>query len=218
MQMDATDAFDLSSASPNTIRDLYGNARPMGVRLWSREALCSSAACATCSSGMELASPGTSHDDLEKPTTAKLARRSATKPIGGLLTDLKQRGMLEDTLVMWGGEFGRTPVGRNAQQRQAATRARSTAATTTTTGSAMWLAGGGVKAAATVHGSTDEFGFRAADQSGPRARPARDPAALARLRPRGLHLSLCRPRFPPHRCRRAGGGRDRRVTRSREIA
>ncbi len=68
------------------------------------------------------------------------------KPIAGLLQDLDQRGLLEDTLVLWGGEFGRTPAPENVHGR-----GHHPAAFT------MWMAGGGVKGGLT-HGATDELG------------------------------------------------------------
>jgi hypothetical protein len=71
------------------------------------------------------------------------------KPIAALLADLKQRGLLEDTLVWWGGEFGRTPTAQGGDGRDHNPHAFS-----------MWLAGGGVKGG-TVHGSTDDFGYYA---------------------------------------------------------
>jgi len=74
------------------------------------------------------------------------------KPIAGLLSDLKQRGLLEDTLVWWGGEFGRTPYAeRNGTGRDH-----------NPGGFTVWLAGGGVKAGY-AHGSTDELGHMAVD-------------------------------------------------------
>jgi arylsulfatase A-like enzyme len=71
------------------------------------------------------------------------------QPMAALLTDLKQRGLLEDTLVVWGGEFGRTPDdprgdGRGHQPE----------------GFTMWMAGGGVKPGM-IHGATDEYGYKA---------------------------------------------------------
>jgi len=72
-------------------------------------------------------------------------------PIAGLLTDLKQRGLLEDTLVLWGGEFGRTPVaqGKNGRDHNPE-------------GFTMWMAGGGVKGGFR-YGTTDDYGYYAAE-------------------------------------------------------
>lgn len=72
-------------------------------------------------------------------------------PIAGLLTDLKERGLLEDTLVLWGGEFGRTPTAQGTDGRDH-----------NPDGFTMWLAGGGVKGGL-VHGATDGYGFRAVE-------------------------------------------------------
>jgi len=69
------------------------------------------------------------------------------KPIAGLLTDLDRRGLLEDTLVLWGGEFGRTPAGQGKDGRDHHPHAFT-----------MWLAGGGVKGGY-AHGKTDEYGY-----------------------------------------------------------
>jgi Protein of unknown function (DUF1501) len=71
------------------------------------------------------------------------------KPIAGLLKDLKARGLLEDTLVVWGGEFGRTPTAEGTNGREHHPF-----------GFTMWLAGGGIKGGI-VHGATDEFGWHA---------------------------------------------------------
>ena len=84
-----------------------------------------------------------------------LRKQCATsdKPIAGLLADLKARGLLEDTLVLWGGEFGRTPhTQQNSGPGQAPGREHNHH------GFAMWMAGGGVKGGIT-HGATDEFGY-----------------------------------------------------------
>ena len=72
------------------------------------------------------------------------------KPIAGLLTDLKQRGLLEETLVLWGGEFGRTPVAQGNDGRDHNPQ-----------GYTMWLAGGGVRGGLT-YGQTDDYGYFAA--------------------------------------------------------
>jgi uncharacterized protein (DUF1501 family) len=77
--------------------------------------------------------------------------RATDQPIAGLLTDLKARGLLEDTLVIWGGEFGRTPTaeGNNGREHHPF-------------GFTMWLAGGGVRGGY-VHGKTDDFGWHAVE-------------------------------------------------------
>jgi hypothetical protein len=88
------------------------------------------------------------HRNLKESLTTSCA--AIDKPIAGLLQDLKQRDMLKDTLVIWGGEFGRTPTsqgdGRDHNSR----------------GYSMWMAGGGVKAGF-AYGKTDDYGFEAVD-------------------------------------------------------
>jgi hypothetical protein len=78
--------------------------------------------------------------------------RSSDKPIAGLLQDLKQRGLLENTLVVWGGEFGRTPMSEKGDGRDH-----------NAYGFTMWMAGGGVRGGQTI-GATDEIGLRAIDE------------------------------------------------------
>jgi uncharacterized protein (DUF1501 family) len=71
--------------------------------------------------------------------------------VAGLLADLKARGLLEDTLVIWGGEFGRTPMSEKGDGRDH-----------NPTGFTMWLAGGGVRGGRTI-GTTDELGLHAVE-------------------------------------------------------
>lgn len=87
-----------------------------------------------------------SHGDMK--THGPLCR-ATDKPIAGLIQDLKQRGMLDETLVVWTSEFGRTPWSQNTTGRDHNPK-----------GYTSWLAGGGIKGG-TVHGSTDEFGYQA---------------------------------------------------------
>jgi hypothetical protein len=77
--------------------------------------------------------------------------KASDKPIAGLLKDLKRRGLLDETLVVWGGEFGRTPMSEKGNGRDH-----------NPTGFTMWLAGGGVKGAQTI-GTTDEIGLHAVE-------------------------------------------------------
>ncbi len=78
--------------------------------------------------------------------------REVDKPIAGLIADLKRRGLLNDTLVLWGGEFGRTPVAQGTDGRDHNPQ-----------GFTMWLAGGGVKPGIR-HGATDEYGYYAVEK------------------------------------------------------
>jgi uncharacterized protein (DUF1501 family) len=71
------------------------------------------------------------------------------KPIAGLIADLKARGLLDNTLIVWGGEFGRTPTSEGADGRDHSPY-----------GYSVWMAGGGIKGG-TVYGATDDFGFKA---------------------------------------------------------
>src|SRR3954470_6953245 len=87
------------------------------------------------------------HTGIEK-NHAELCR-AMDLPVAGLLADLKRRGLLDETLVVWGGEFGRTPMSEKGDGRDH-----------NPTGFSMWLAGGGVKGGQTI-GETDELGLRA---------------------------------------------------------
>ncbi len=89
------------------------------------------------------------HSDLKKGHEKNA--REVDRPIAGLLADLKQRGLLEDTLVMWGGEFGRTPTAQGKDGRDHNPE-----------GFTMWMAGGGVKGGFR-YGATDEYGYYAVE-------------------------------------------------------
>jgi hypothetical protein len=88
------------------------------------------------------------HDDIRKNHDARCAESDA--PIAGLLKDLKRRGLLDTTLVVWGGEFGRMPVSEKSQGRDHNPH-----------GFLMWMAGGGVRGGVS-YGETDEIGYKAA--------------------------------------------------------
>jgi hypothetical protein len=157
MQMDATDAFDITR-EPQHIRDMYGPGTQARQMLITRRLLERGVRFVQVWTGA--GQPWDSHDDLEL-RHGELAKQS-DQAIGALLKDLKQRGMLEDTLVIWGGEFGRTPVvelpapGSNAGKINGRDHNHH--------GFTMWLAGGGVKPGY-VHGATDEFGFKAVEDT-----------------------------------------------------
>ena len=86
-------------------------------------------------------------------TQLEVQCRDTDAPSAALVLDLQQRGLLDDTLVIWGGEFGRTPFLRD--------RSRANRAATTTHAFTIWMAGGGIKPGYS-HGESDEFGFHVA--------------------------------------------------------
>jgi hypothetical protein len=155
MQMEATDAFDVEKEPPH-IREMYGPGVHARQILIARRLLERGVRFVQVWHGS--GQPWDNHDDIEV-NHRKLARE-CDQAIGALLRDLKQRGMLEDTLVIWGGEFGRTPTvelptpGANAGKLNGRDHNHY--------GFTMWMAGGGVKGGQ-VHGATDEFGFQAVE-------------------------------------------------------
>jgi hypothetical protein len=155
MQTEATDAFDISRESAAT-REMYGPGNFARQCIMARRLVERGVRFVQLYHGD--GQPWDSHDDI-KDQHAALAMQS-DQAIGALLTDLKQRGMLDDTLVIWGGEFGRTPTvelptpGSNAGKMNGRDHNHY--------GFTYWMAGGGVKRG-TVYGATDEFGFAAAE-------------------------------------------------------
>ena len=155
MQMDAADAFDVSKESKHVL-EMYGPGVQARQILIARRLLERGVRFVQVWHGA--GQPWDSHDDIE--INHRRLAKECDQAIWALLSDLKQRGMLEDTLVIWGGEFGRTPTvelptpGANAGKINGRDHNHH--------GFSMWLAGGGVKGG-TIVGSTDEFGFAAQD-------------------------------------------------------
>ena len=150
MQSEASDAFDLSK-EPAHVREMYGHGVHGRQTLIARRLLERGVRYVQLWHGA--GQPWDNHSDIEK--NHRNLAGEIDGPIAALLTDLKQRGLFEDTLVLWGGEFGRTPtvelsgagkpqMGRDHNHY----------------GFSVWMAGGGIKGG-TVHGATDEFGFKA---------------------------------------------------------
>jgi uncharacterized protein (DUF1501 family) len=156
MQMEASDAFDVSR-EPKHIQEMYGGGIHARQLMMARRLLERGVRYVQCWSGA--GQPWDNHDDLEV-NHRKLAQ-GWDQPIAALLTDLKQRGMLEDTLVIWGGEFGRTPVVE--MPTAGANSGKINGRDHNHYGFTMWLAGGGARGGY-VHGATDEFGFKAEEK------------------------------------------------------
>jgi hypothetical protein len=156
MQAEATDAFDVGK-EPAHIRQMYGDTLYGRQTLMARRLLERGVRFVQIWQGKD--QPWDNHEYLA--TSHRQLAQATDKPIAALLTDLKQRGMLDDTLVIWGGEFGRTPV-VELTGASGGTNKADWGRDHNNHGFTMWLAGGGVKKGY-VHGSTDEFGFAAAE-------------------------------------------------------
>lgn len=153
MQSAVPELMDLSAETEATKR-LYGlNAQYEKTRIFARQCLLARRMIERGVRFVELTCPQTAGNDRwdQHAKLEKGHRENALavdQPIAGLLKDLKSRGMLEETLVLWAGEFGRTPFSQGSDGRDHDPYAFS-----------VWLAGGGVKAG-TVYGATDEYGYK----------------------------------------------------------
>ncbi|MEZ6125594.1 MAG: DUF1501 domain-containing protein [Planctomycetaceae bacterium] len=145
MQFQGSEAFDLNRETKET-RDAYGTGHFANGCLLARRLVERGVRFVQVYYGN--GQPWDTHSKHNE-SVPNLCR-DIDQPIATLLTDLKQRGLLEDTLIVWGGEFGRTPTSENGNGRDHNHH-----------GFTMWMAGGGVKGGMT-YGETDEFGFRAA--------------------------------------------------------
>ena len=149
MQTAVPQVMDLSGESEAT-KKLYGLDHPK-TETFGRNCLVARRMVERGVRFVELTCKSVGHDRWDQHGNLKKGHAdnalAVDKPIGGLLTDLKQRGMLDETLVLWAGEFGRTPMaqGRNGRDHNPF-------------GFSLWLAGGGVKGG-TIHGATDEYGY-----------------------------------------------------------
>lgn len=121
--------------------------------------------------------------------------RMTDRPIAGLPADLKPRGLLEHTLVVWGGEFGRTPISQGKNGRDHNPQ-----------GFCMWLAGGGVQGGM-AYGKTDEYGDEASENRVHLHDLHATMLHLLGLDYERLHLPIRRPRLPPDGRLRRGGER-----------
>jgi hypothetical protein len=157
MQIQAPEAFDVELETPET-KKLYGLDDKM-TETFGRQCLMARRLVERGVRVVQVYHTETSkrkscqlwdqHGSLKEELPLNCA--STDRPIAGLLKDLKGRGLLEDTLVIWGGEFGRTPTAEGTNGREHHPF-----------GFSMWLAGGGVKGGQ-VHGATDEFGWYATE-------------------------------------------------------
>jgi len=187
MQMEASDAFDLSR-EPESVRAMYGDTVHGRQTLIARRLLERGVRVVQLWHGA--GQPWDHHDNIESNVRKQAAEIDG--PIAAFMTDLKQRGLFDDTLILWGGEFGRTPsveLGDSGKSKLGRDHNHY--------GFSVWLAGGGVRGGV-AHGATDEFGFRAVD----------NPVSVHDLHATMLHLLG----FDHERLTYRHAGRDFRLT------
>ena len=187
MQMEASDAFDLSR-EPESIRAMYGDTVHGRQTLIARRLLERGVRVVQLWHGA--GQPWDHHDNIESNVRKQAAEIDG--PIAAFMTDLKQRGLFDDTLILWGGEFGRTPsveLGDSGKSKLGRDHNHY--------GFSVWLAGGGVRGGV-AHGATDEFGFRAVE----------NPVSVHDLHATMLHLLG----FDHERLTYRHAGRDFRLT------
>jgi hypothetical protein len=144
MQGEAQEVFDIGKETAET-RKLYGDGEFANACLLARRLTERGVRVVQIYYGN--GQPWDDHGDI---TNHRNHAQKSDKPIAALLKDLKSRGMLKDTLVVWGGEFGRTPTAQGKGRDHHSL------------GFSMWLAGGGVRGG-TAYGATDEFGYEAVE-------------------------------------------------------
>lgn len=151
MQAHAPEAIDLSEETEET-QKLYGLDDPT-TEAYGRNCLLARRLVERGVRFVQLyhgaGSKWDAHSGIEKNHTTMCAQ--SDKPVAGLLKDLKRRGLLDETLVIWGGEFGRTPMSEQGNGRDH-----------NPTGFTMWMAGGGVQGGQAI-GATDDLGFHAVE-------------------------------------------------------
>ena len=153
MQTEATDAFDISQ-EPKHILDLYGDSPQNRQLLLARRLVERGVRFVQTWHGN--LQPWDSHDNIARGH--RKVASECDQGLGALICDLKQRGLLDETLILCTGEFGRTPSVEMGQNGTGASQGRDH----NHWGFSLWMAGGGVKAG-TVYGATDEFGFKAVE-------------------------------------------------------
>ena len=154
MQMQATDTMDLEK-EPSHIKEMYGTSTFGQSCLMARRMVEAGVRCVTVYYTNKSNQPWDTHSNHNEGHT-KLCNDS-DQATAALITDLKQRGLLDDTLVIWGGEFGRTPYSETRDDKKAAGRDHHH------TAFSMLLAGGGIQGGL-AYGQSDELGMHAVDK------------------------------------------------------
>ncbi len=156
MQSAVPDLVDLSQETAET-QAMYGmNAEWKGTQIFARQCLLARRMVEQGVRFIELTCPGGNGDRWDQHSNLKDGHEknavTVDQPISALLTDLKQRGLLDETLVVWSGEFGRTPFAQGNDGRDHNQFAFS-----------LWMAGGGIRGGMS-YGATDDFGYKAVEK------------------------------------------------------
>ena len=190
MQFAVPEATDVEAESASTRRDYGFESDYEPTRIFGRECLLARRLVERGVRFIECTCPRVSGDRWDQHGKLKEGHennaRAVDQPIAALLADLKQRGLLDSTLVIWGAEFGRTPFSQGSDGRDH-----------NQYGFSMWLAGGGI-AGGRTYGATDEYGYKAVDQ----------PVEIHDLHATMLHLLG----IDHERLTKRFGGRDMRLT------
>ena len=150
MQGEVPELLDLKS-EPESMLKLYGVGRGLPTDRFGRQCLLARRLAEAGVRFIEITAPVSWDHHFQLQEALPKSCAATDQPIAGLLTDLKQRGLLEDTLVIWAGEFGRTPYAQSGTGRDHNNK-----------GYTIWMAGGGVKGGFSF-GATDEFGYQAVE-------------------------------------------------------
>lgn len=190
MQFSVPEATDIEDETEETRRDYGFESDYEPTRIYARECLLARRLVERGVRFVECTCPQVGGDRWDQHGKLKEGHennaRAVDQPIAALLRDLKRRGLLESTLVVWGGEFGRTPFSQGSDGRDH-----------NQFGFSMWLAGGGIKGGGT-YGATDDFGYRAVE----------NPVEIHDLHATMLHLMG----IDHERLTVRFGGRDMRLT------
>lgn len=190
MQTKVPESMDLSTETQATLSAYGIDSEFAGTATFGRQCLSARRLIEQGVRFIEVTCPSVGHDRWDQHSNLKDGHqdnaRTVDQPIAALLEDLQQRGLLEHTLVVWSGEFGRTPFAQGADGRDHNPYAFS-----------LWMAGGGVKGG-TIYGETDEYGYKVVDQ---------------RLQIHDLHATMLHLLGVDHtRLTYRWGGRDMRLT------
>ena len=153
MQRFVPELTDISDESANTLQ-MYGlEQKTKGTATFARQCLLARRLVERGVRFIELTCPGVGHDRWDQHVNLKNGHNdnamAVDQPIGALIADLERRGLLDETLIVWSGEFGRTPFAQGSNGRDH-----------NPFGFSLWLCGGGIKGG-TIYGATDEFGYKA---------------------------------------------------------